>query len=84
MDDTTDFIVVADEEEFQRARVFAKEQPHFQSSATFKYIFPQPPDGNAAVSVRTAKAIRDDPQRGFHAVNVGVAQMIQRGVKAPA
>lgn len=84
LDDTAHFIVVANKEKLQRTRVFAKEQTHFQSCSAFKNIFPQSPDGNAAVSVRTTKAIRDDQQRGFHPVNIRTAQMLERGVETRA
>jgi hypothetical protein len=78
LDEAADFVVVADEEKFQRAGVFAEEQAGFQAGATFKNIFSQPPDGDAGVRVRMAEAVGDGLERGFNAGEIRVAQIFQQ------
>ena len=44
-------MVAAGKEKFQGSRVVPKQQAHHQTGAALENIFPQPPDGNPAVSV---------------------------------
>ena len=84
LNQTVDVIVVAGKEKFQGLPVLSEQQTHFQSSAAFKNIFPQPPDGNPAVRVRMAEAIGDRLKRRLDAGKIHIAQMLQCGVKARA
>jgi hypothetical protein len=59
-----------------------KQQVHLQPSATLENIFPQPPDGNAAVSVRMAETIGNHLKRRFNTREIRLAQTFERGVKA--
>ena len=77
-------VVVAGKEKFQGVSILPEQQAHFQSRATFKNIFPQPPDGNPAVRVRMAEAAGNRLKRGLDAGEIRIAQMLERGVKARA
>lgn len=77
-------IVAAGKEKFQSTSVLPEQQAHFQSGAALENVFTQPPDGNAAVRVRMAKAVGNHLQRGLDAGEIRVAQTLERGVKARA
>jgi hypothetical protein len=82
LNDAAHFIVVAGKEKFQGSRVVPEQQAHFQPGAALENIFPQSPDGNAAVSVRMAETIRNCLKRRFNAREIRLAQIFERGVKA--
>jgi hypothetical protein len=80
----TNIIVVAGKEKFQSFPVLPEQQAHFQAGAALENVFPQPPDGYSAVRVRMAKAAGNHLKRGFDAGEIGIAQMLERNVKARA
>jgi hypothetical protein len=82
LNDAAYFIVVTGKEKFQGSRVMPKQQAHLQPGAALENIFPQPPDGNAAVSVRMAKTIRYYLKCRFNAREIRPAQISERGMKA--
>ena len=82
LNDAAHFIVVAGKEKFQGARVVPEQQAHLQPGAALKNIFPQPPDGNAAVSVRMAETIGNCLKRRFNTREIRLAQIFERGLKA--
>lgn len=82
LNDAAHFIVVAGKEKFQGSRVVPKQQAHLQPGAALENIFPQPPDGNPAVSVRMAETIGNCLKRRFNAREIRIAQTFERGLKA--
>jgi hypothetical protein len=58
LNDAAHFIVAAGKEKFQGSRVVPKQQAHFQPGAALEDVFPQPPVGNAAVSVFVSRTLR--------------------------
>ncbi len=74
--------MVADEEEFQRASIFAEQQAQLQSHPALENILPQSSDGNPGVNMGTAKVVRDDLQGRFHPRDFRVAESFQSGVEA--
>ena len=84
MNNAANVVVVACKEKFEGIPVLPEQQTHFQSGAALENIFPQPPDGNAAVRVRMAEAVRNHPQRGLDTGEIRIAQMLERRVKARA
>ena len=58
LNDAAHLIVVAGKEKFQGSRVVPEQQAHLQSGAALENIFPQSPDGNAAVSVFVSRTLR--------------------------
>jgi hypothetical protein len=82
LNDAAHFIVVADKEKFQGSCVVPKQQAHLQPGAALENIFPQPPDGNATVSVRMAETIGNCLKRRFNAREIRLAQTFERGLKA--
>ena len=67
LNQTTDLVVIADEEKFQHVIVLTKQEAQLQSGAAFKIIFSQSPDGDSTVCVGPAETIGNDLERGFHA-----------------
>ena len=75
LNDATHFIVVAGKEKFQDSRVVPEQQANLQPGAALENVFPQPPDGNPAVSVRMAKTIGNRLKRRFNACEIRLAQI---------
>ncbi len=82
LNDAAHFIVIACEEKFQGSRGLPEQQAHLQPGAALENVFPQPPDGNAAVSMRVAETVGNYLKRRFNAREIRLAQIFERGVKA--
>lgn len=82
LNDAAHFIVVAGKEKFQGSRVVPKQQAHLQPGAALENVFPQSPDGNAAVSMRVAETIRNCLKRRFNTREIRLAQTFERSLKA--
>jgi len=82
LNDAARFIVAANKGKFQSSRVVPKQQTYLQPGAALEDVFPQSPDGNAAVSVRMAETIGNRLKRRFNAREIRLAQTFERGLKA--
>ena len=84
LNQTTNFVVIADKEKFQHVAVLTEQQAQFQPRATFKYILFQSPDGNAAMSMGTAKTIGNELKRRFDPADIHLVQVLERGLEPRA
>lgn len=84
LNQAANFVVVADEEEFQHTCVLAKQQAQFQSGAAFKDVLSQLSDGDSGMCVGTAKAIGNDLKCRLDAGKIRIAQVFERGPEARA
>jgi hypothetical protein len=84
LDQTSNLIVIADEEKFQNVRILAKQQAQLQSGPAFEDVLSQLPDGNSGVRVGIAETIRNNLKSSFNAGKIRIAQVFERLAEARA
>jgi hypothetical protein len=65
--------MIAYEENLQSLRIGAEQEANLQARTAFKYIHPQPPDGDSGMEVRMAEAVRQNSQCLFRPPDVRIA-----------